>query len=132
MKKFVAITALLVMCSAVPPIALGGYALFEIFAGNYDHLKKERILEILSKESMLYYSDGVTQLGSLFSSEHRQYIPLKEIPLLVQQGVIAAEDDEFYSHHGVSFLSTARAAVRNLFFGKREGASTITQQTVKN
>lgn len=132
MKKFVAITALLVMCSAVPPIALGGYALFEIFAGNYDHLKRERILEILSKESMLYYSDGVTQLGSLFSSEHRQYIPLKEVPLLVQQGVIAAEDDEFYSHHGVSFLSTARAAVRNLFLGKREGASTITQQTVKN
>ena len=132
MKMFVAIAALLVLCSAVPPIALGGYALFEIFAGNYDHLKRERILEILSKESMLYYSDGVTQLGSLFSSEHRQYIPLKEIPLLVQQGVIAAEDDQFYSHHGVSFLSTARAAVRNLFLGKREGASTITQQTVKN
>lgn len=132
MKKFFALFALLAVIASVPPIALGGYAFFEIFAGNYDHLKRERILEILSKESMLYYSDGVTQLGSLFSSEHRQYLTLKEIPVIVQQGVIAAEDDEFYSHLGVSFVSTARAAVRNLFLGKREGASTITQQTVKN
>lgn len=132
MRKYIAIIALLALCAGVPPVALGGYALFEIFAGNYDHLKRERILEILSKESMLYYSDGVTQLGSLFSSEHRQYISLKDIPIIVQQGVIAAEDDQFYYHRGVSFLSTARAAVRNLFMGKREGASTITQQTVKN
>ncbi|NBW80507.1 hypothetical protein EBR21_02020 [bacterium] len=115
-----------------PPIALGGFAFFEIVGGNYDHLKKERILEILSKESMLYYNDGTTQLGSLFGSEHRQYMRLKEIPKLLQQGVVAAEDDEFYKHKGVNFLSTVRAAFRNIVMGKREGASTITQQTVKN
>ncbi|MEN9827000.1 MAG: hypothetical protein RI953_2745 [Pseudomonadota bacterium] len=115
-----------------PPIALGGFAFFEVVGGNYDHLKKERILEILSKESMLYYNDGTTQLGSLFGSEHRQYMRLKEIPKLLQQGVVAAEDDEFYKHRGVNFISTARAAFRNIVMGKREGASTITQQTVKN
>ncbi|MFZ9519516.1 MAG: transglycosylase domain-containing protein [Silvanigrellaceae bacterium] len=115
-----------------PPIALGGFAFFEVVGGNYDHLKKERILEILSKETMLYYSDGTTQLGSLFGSEHRQYMRLKEIPKLLQQGVVAAEDDEFYKHRGINVLSTARAAFRNIVMGKREGASTITQQTVKN
>lgn len=119
-------------CMVVPPVAMGGFAFFEVFGGNYDHLKKERILEILSKESTLYYSDGTTQLGSLFGSEHRQYMRLKEIPKVLQQGVIAAEDDEFYQHRGVNFVSTARAAFRNLAMGKREGASTITQQTVKN
>ncbi len=122
----------LACCVVAPPAALGGLAFLEVLSGNYDHLKKERILEILSKESTLYYSDGTTQLGSLFGSEHRQYIRLKDIPKLVQQGVIAAEDDDFYGHRGVNFISTARAAFRNLVMGKREGASTITQQTVKN
>ena len=49
-------------CVVAPPAALGGLAFLEVLSGNYDHLKKERILEILSKESTLYYSDGTTQL----------------------------------------------------------------------
>jgi membrane peptidoglycan carboxypeptidase len=132
MNKLVVGLVALGCCVIAPPIALGGFAFLEVLGGNYDHLKKERILEILSKESMLYYSDGTTQLGSLFGTEHRQYLRLKEIPKVLQQGVIAAEDDNFYQHRGVNFVSTARAAFRNLVMGKREGASTITQQTVKN
>lgn len=132
MNKIIVGLVALCCCVIAPPIALGGFAFFEILGGNYDHLKKERILEILSKETMLYYSDGTTQLGSLFGSEHRQYIRLKEIPKVLQQAVIAAEDDEFYKHRGVNFVSTLRAAFRNIVMGRREGASTITQQTVKN
>lgn len=132
MNKLVVGLIALGCCVIAPPIALGGFAFLEVLGGNYDHLKKERILEILSKESMLYYSDGTTQLGSLFGTEHRQYLRLKEIPKVLQQGVIAAEDDNFYQHRGVNFISTARAAFRNILMGKREGASTITQQTVKN
>jgi penicillin-binding protein 1A len=132
MNKLVVGLVALACCVGVPPAALGGMAFLEVFTGNYDHLKREKILEILSKESMLYYSDGTTQLGSLFGSEHRQYIRLKDIPKNLQQAVIAAEDDEFYKHRGVNFVSTARAAFRNVLMGKREGASTITQQTVKN
>lgn len=132
MNKLVVGLIALGCCVIAPPIALGGFAFLEVLGGNYDHLKKERILEILSKESMLYYSDGTTQLGSLFGTEHRQYLRLKEIPKVLQQGVIAAEDDNFYQHRGVNFVSTARAAFRNVLMGKREGASTITQQTVKN
>jgi membrane peptidoglycan carboxypeptidase len=132
MKKILVTIIAVLCCIIAPAVALGGFAFFEIFGGNYDHLKRERILEILSKESMLYYNDGTTQLGSLFGSEHRQYVPLKEIPKALQQCVIAAEDDEFYKHRGVNFLSTVRAAFRNIVMGRREGASTITQQTVKN
>ncbi|NBO37618.1 hypothetical protein EBU99_03445 [bacterium] len=132
MNKVIVGLVALGCCIIAPPAALGGFAFFEVLSGNYDHLKKERILEILSKESMLYYSDGTTQLGSLFGSEHRQYVRLKDIPKVIQQGVIAAEDDTFYNHRGVNFISTARAVFRNLVMGRREGASTITQQTVKN
>lgn len=132
MNKFLVGLLALICFVFAPPIALGGFAFLEVLSGNYDHLKRERILEILSKESMLYYSDGTTQLGSLFGSEHRQYMRLKDIPKALQQGVIAAEDDDFYSHRGVNVLSTLRAAFRNIAMGKREGASTITQQTVKN
>lgn len=108
------------------------YVVFEVYAGNYDHLKREKILEILSKESIVYYADGSSQLGSLFGNEHRQYVPLKEMPRHLLDAIVAAEDDTFYQHFGIDPVGTMRAVYRNIFMGKREGASTITQQTVKN
>ncbi len=116
----------------VPPALVSGYVVYQVMAGDYSYLEKNKILDILSKETTVFYSDGTTQLGSLFGSEHRQYVPLKSIPNSLQDAVVAAEDDGFYSHIGIDPLATLRAAFRNIVMRKREGASTITQQTVKN
>jgi penicillin-binding protein 1A len=132
MRKFLVIGLIGMLLSSLVPAAMAGFALWDVFLGGYDHLKKEKILEILSKETTVYYADGQNQLGSLFGSEHRHYVPLKEIPRHMLDALVAAEDDGFYSHKGVDFVSTARAVVRNVLQGRREGASTITQQTVKN
>jgi penicillin-binding protein 1A len=59
-------------------------------------------------------------------------IPLEQVPQHVIQAFLAAEDDAFYEHSGVDYGSIARAAWSNLVSGGRlQGASTITQQTVK-
>ncbi len=61
------------------------------------------------------------------------YTPLKDIPLTVQQAVIAVEDHRFYRHIGVDIEGILRATLVNLQKGGiEEGASTITQQLVKN
>lgn len=61
------------------------------------------------------------------------YIPIDQIPLNLQQAVIAVEDTRFLTHHGFDIEGILRASLVNLQYGGiEEGASTITQQLVKN
>jgi penicillin-binding protein 1A len=68
-----------------------------------------------------------------FYEYRRRVIPLSEVPELVIHAFLAAEDDTFYQHSGIDYLSIGRAAWANLRAGgeTRQGASTITQQMVK-
>ena len=61
------------------------------------------------------------------------YVELGRIPFIMRQAVVAVEDTRFYQHKGFDVIGIARAVVVNAKEGEiREGASTITQQTVKN
>lgn len=75
-------------------------------------------------------------IGSIYPSrggEDRVLIKLSEAPELLVQGLLAVEDRAFYEHAGISLRGIARAAFENLVSGRvRQGASTITQQLVKN
>ena len=72
-----------------------------------------------------------TPIGEFYEFR-RRVIPLEQVPKHVIQAFLAAEDDSFYEHGGVDYVSIARAAWNNLVSGGRlQGASTITQQTVK-
>ncbi len=63
----------------------------------------------------------------------RHYVLLKDIPRALRQAVVAVEDNRFYSHRGFDIEGIARAAIVNVEAGQiEEGASTITQQLVKN
>lgn len=63
----------------------------------------------------------------------RHYVQLKDIPLRLRQAVIAVEDTRFYSHRGFDVEGIIRATIVNVEAGEiQEGASTITQQLVKN
>ncbi len=68
-----------------------------------------------------------------FYEFRRQLTPLDAVPRHVIQAFLAAEDDNFYEHSGVDYVSILRAAWANLRAGGEtvQGASTITQQTVK-
>src|SRR5580692_9333372 len=64
--------------------------------------------------------------------EHHQFIPLNQIAPNLQHAVIAAEDARFYQHHGFDWHEIQIAAGDDLEGGRFRGASTLTQQLVKN
>ena len=74
--------------------------------------------------------------GSLcaeFYKERRTLVRIEELPKHVRDSFLAAEDADFYQHEGLDFWGITRAAIKNLIPGSRKsGASTITQQVVKN
>jgi penicillin-binding protein 1A len=73
------------------------------------------------------------RFADLTESNRRIWVPLRDIPVHVQQAFIAAEDRRFYEHHGVDERGLIRAMVSNLASpGRPQGGSTITQQVVKN
>ena len=62
-----------------------------------------------------------------------QWVPLKQVPELYKKAVLAVEDHRYYTHHGIDWISMARAVVHDIRVMKPEqGGSTITQQLVKN
>ena len=66
-----------------------------------------------------------------FGTERRVYVPLAQMPRLLQQAVLAVEDARFHEHTGIDPKGMARAVVAMLTGGRRQGASTITQQLVR-
>ncbi|MEU7908905.1 transglycosylase domain-containing protein [Actinoplanes sp. NPDC049118] len=80
--------------------------------------------------STLFYRDAKTILARVGTQNHND-VPLSAVPPQVRQAVLAAEDRDFYDHSGYSVRGILRAAVANLG-GRREGASTVTQQYARN
>ena len=77
--------------------------------------------------------DGETILTLMGEASNRVYVTMDQIPKDLQDAVVAIEDQRFYRHHGVDLRGVARAAYRNLTAGRlSEGASTLTQQLIKN
>ena len=84
------------------------------------------------ENSKVYDSQG-NSLGYVQSDVLRVPVKLKGIPEELQQATIAIEDENFYEHEGVDFSAIVRAAVENFEAGEvKQGASTITQQLVRN
>jgi penicillin-binding protein 1A len=67
-----------------------------------------------------------------FGEERRAIVKIKEVPDLMRQAILAAEDERFYQHGGVDYLSVLRAALANMTSGTQQGAGTITMQVARN
>ena len=79
----------------------------------------------------VYTADGYL-LGE-FGEERRAVVSIQDVPVIMKQAILAAEDERFYQHGGIDTLGVLRALHANLLSGgKRQGASTITQQVAKN
>jgi len=82
--------------------------------------------------TQIFAADG-TSLGYVQSDILRTPVKLDEIPERLQKATIAIEDEHFYDHGGVDYSAIIRAAVENFEAGEvKQGASTITQQLVRN
>ncbi|MEV4320278.1 transglycosylase domain-containing protein [Actinocrispum sp. NPDC049592] len=81
----------------------------------------------------LYYSDGKTELGRILppgGGGNRTLVRFDQIPQHVQNAVLAAEDNSFWTNSGFDVTGIMRAAFNNLI-GASGGGSTITQQYIK-
>jgi penicillin-binding protein 1A len=76
----------------------------------------------------VYSAEG--ELIGEFGEEKRELVRIQDVPLVMRQAILAAEDDRFYQHGGVDYVGVARAALANLQ-GRKEGASTITMQVAR-
>src|SRR6266545_4840077 len=71
-------------------------------------------------------------VGELFT-ERRTVVPFERIPRVLVAGLVSAEDADFFKHEGIDYLGMVRALFVNLREGETvQGASTITQQVIKN
>jgi len=70
------------------------------------------------------------EIERFIGTENREFVTLNEIPLHMQQAIIAIEDERFFYHNGIDLRSIARATHQTLT-GTQQGASTITQQLIK-
>lgn len=78
----------------------------------------------------VFSSDGVL-LGE-FGEERRSFTPIKDVPKVMRDAVLAIEDARFYDHGGVDLVGIARAALAQLSEARSQGASTITMQVARN
>ena len=78
-------------------------------------------------------TDGNVALTLSGEESNRVYVSLSEIPDDLQHAFVAIEDERFYEHGGIDVYGICRAFVRGVIRGRfNEGASTITQQLLKN
>ena len=93
-------------------------------------------LEVLTdyrpKIPLRIYSAEGTLIGE-FGEERRALIQISDVPEVMKQAILAAEDDRFYEHGGVDYMGVLRAALSNFTSGTvKQGASTITMQVARN
>jgi penicillin-binding protein 1A len=67
-----------------------------------------------------------------FGEERRAVVNIADVPDVMKKAILAAEDERFYSHGGVDYISILRAAVTNVTSGTQQGAGTITMQVARN
>lgn len=78
----------------------------------------------------IYTAEGAL-LGE-FGEEHRDFVPIKDIPPVLKDALLSIEDTRFYEHGGIDYRGVTRALVADLSGGFHQGASTITMQVARN
>jgi penicillin-binding protein 1A len=82
--------------------------------------------------TQVFAADG-SSLGYIQNDILRTPVKLKRIPTELQKATISIEDQNFYEHGGIDYSAIVRAAIKNVEADTvRQGASTITQQLVRN
>lgn len=122
-------TALIAVCVMVICLGIGSFR--GVIAGAPD--VNDVDISPLGYATFLYDDQG-TQIRQLSApTSNRLPVSLDQIPVSLQHAVVAIEDERFYEHNGIDVRGIARAGMKAITTGNfSEGASTITQQLLKN
>jgi len=127
MSKTKKVVLSVVILGFLSPFILVGYFLF-----SYDYDITELVEYKPATTSRIYDKNG-EKIANVFQGKHRFYAPFNEIPPRAIEALVAIEDTTFFEHPGINIDAIFRAAIKVIKAGKAvQGASTITQQLVKN
>lgn len=108
---------------------VSGAGLFAIYASSAPELDEELLKDPISSE--FYDMNG--ELFATVGAENRTYVEYEEIPDEMVDAILATEDVRFFDHFGIDIWRLGSAVIANVRHGfGSQGASTITQQVVKN
>ena len=117
----------LVLLGLLSPFALFGYY---FVAYEYD---LSSLVDYKPSTSSRIYDKNGEKIANVFDTKHRFYASFDEIPPRAIEALVAIEDTTFFEHPGINVDAIFRAAIKVVQAGKAvQGASTITQQLVKN
>lgn len=106
---------------------------FSVYAIMRDAPEIDRDQLVIAQNPTIMDINDQEVQTSLQGAEDREYVNIDDIPPLVREAFIAVEDVRFYDHFGVDLRRIGGAVMANISDGfGAEGASTITQQLVKN
>ena len=125
-KKVLTLFALLIGCLVILVAAGVAYAYSKTPIPDVQ-------ASVMQQASKVYFSDGKTQVGQ-FGSTNRIILTYNQMPAVLRDAVVAAEDKNFWHEGGISPTGIVRAAYYDLTSsgGNLQGGSTITQQLVRN
>ena len=133
-KTGVSIFRILIV-SLVALVIIGGFAGYGFIKGVIDSAPDINDISInpTGFSTTVYDSDN-NEIEKLVGAEaNREYVTIDQIPEIVQNAFIAIEDERFYEHNGIDVRGIFRAFFKGLASGGiSQGASTITQQLLKN
>ena len=116
-------------------IAIGSCAMFGVYKGILASAPSIDNIDATPSgyKSVIYDSEGNVIETLVASGGNRIYVTIDQIPLHLQHAFVAIEDERFYEHNGVDLMGIARAGITGIVSGGfSQGASTITQQLLKN
>jgi penicillin-binding protein 1A len=124
---------LIYLASVLFGLALVGALLVAfVFALLYPTLPSLETLTDYQPKIPLRIVSAEGELLGEFGEERRAIVKIREVPEVMRQAILAAEDERFYQHGGVDYLSVLRAALANATSGAQQGAGTITMQVARN
>src|SRR5689334_18003926 len=124
---------LIYLGSVLAGLALvGGLLAAFVFALLYPTLPTLGALTDYRPKIPLRIVSAEGELLGEFGEERRAVVQIKDVPEVMRQAILAAEDERFYQHGGVDYLSVLRAALTNVTSGTQQGAGTITMQVARN
>jgi membrane peptidoglycan carboxypeptidase len=125
------LAGLVVAAAAFPAVAMSGLAA-KAGSDTFENLPTD--LSVLPSPQITYVfaSDGKTLLAMMYD-ENRRDVKIDDVAKVMQEAIVAAEDNRFYEHRGVDVKGVARAFVANQNAGGQteQGASTLTMQYVR-
>ncbi len=121
---------------AVFALAVGvAFTGFGVYKGIIDSSPAIEAMDVIPTGflSTVLDTEGNTTATLVASGANRVYVTIEEIPKDLQHAFVAIEDERFYEHNGIDVKGIIRAGVRGILTGHfSQGASTITQQLLKN